>query len=198
VLILLVVFTSINVVGVPSLATGEVSWSANRPIAWNDFQGAPPDNAENMPQAAEIHTTIRWHLELIMEYDCQHPLWEAGVNRDSLVVTNAMNPSLSWVAPGKQSNAILNHEQRHFDINEVYRRKLQNAVLPLAAEGDTAEEAKKALQALINKTAEEILDQLAKTQERCDEETCHGTDLQGQEAWNKRIDSWLVDPSQTP
>ncbi len=198
VLILLGVFTSISVIGFPVVATGELPWSSNRPIEWDDFQGVPPDNAENMPQAAEIHTTIRWHLQLVMEYDCQHHLWEAGVNRDSLVVTNAMNPSLSWVAPGKQSYAILKHEQGHFDLNEVYRRKLQNALLPLAAEGDSAEEAKKALQERINKTAEEILDQLAKTQERYDEETCHGTDQQGQEAWNKKIDSWLVDPSQAP
>lgn len=197
-LILLGGLVSISVIGFPLVVMGELPWSSDRPIGWDDFQGCPPGHAETIPQVAEIHTTIRWHLELVVEYDCQHYLWKAVVNRGSLVVTNTMDPSLSWVAPGKRSNAILNHEQGHFDLNEVYRRKLQNALLPLEAEGDSAELARQTLQGLIGKTSEEILDQLAKTQERYDEETCHGTDLQVQEAWNQTMDAWLTNPSQVP
>ncbi len=197
-LILLGVFASISVIGFPLVATGELPWSSNRPIEWDDFQGVLPVNAENMPQAAEIHTTIRWHLELVMEYDCQHYLWKAVVNRGSLVMINAMDPTLSWVIPSRRTNNALRHEQGHFDLNEVYRRKLQKALSALAAEGNSAELARQTLQGLIDKTSEEILNQLAKTQERYDEETCHGTDLQGQAAWNQAIDAWLADPGLAP
>jgi len=198
VLIPLGVFASISVIGFPLVTTGELPWSSNRPIEWDDFQGRTPEYAETILQAAQIHITIWWRLEMIMEYDCEHHIWKAAVRGDSLVVTNTMNPSLSWIAPGKQSNTILTHEQGHFDINEVYRRKLQVVLSNHVAEGDTAEGTKEALQAQINKTAEEILDQLAKTQERYDEETHHGTDLQGQEAWDQTIDAWLANPSQAP
>ena len=173
-------------------------WLPDRPIGWGDFQGKPPVHAKSTGHAAEIHTTIRWHLELVMEYDCQHSLWKAVVNRSSLVVTNTMDPTLSWVIPGRKTNTALRHEQGHFDLNEVYCRKLQKALPPLAAEGATAELARHALQGLIDKTSEGILAQLAETQERYDEETCHGTDLQEQVAWDQAINVWLADPGLAP
>ena len=178
--------------------TDELLWFLDRPIGWGDFQGKPPVHAESTGQAAEIHTAIRWHLELVIEYDCQQYLWKAIVNRGSLVATNTMDPTLSWVVPGRRTNTALRHEQGHFDLNEVYRRKLQKALPALAAEGDTAESARHALQGLIDKTSEETLNQLAETEERYDEETCHGTDLQGQAAWNQAIDAWLGDPDLAP
>ena len=195
VLILVGVLASI---GVPSVGTGEVTWGPNRLIGWEDFQGAPPVHAESMAQAAEIHMSIRCHLELVIEYDCQQCLWKAAIDRDSLVVTNTMDPSLSFVAPGKKSQTILNHEQRHFDLNEVYRRVLLAALSTLAGQGVDAELAKQAVQQSIDATTEKILAQLAKIQDRYDKETPHGRDLQGQAAWDTTIDAWLADPEKAP
>jgi len=183
---------------VASQQTVQFPWSADRPLLWDDFQGKPPVQAQDMMEAAQIHMTIRWQLQLIMEYNCQRQLWTAIIERPSLTVVNTMVPATSWVDHGRQNSATLNHEQGHFDLNEVYRRKLQAALAPLIAEGGTADAAKQALQALIGAASQEILSQLANTQARYDQETRHGTDLQAQTAWNNRIDTWLGDPSQVP
>ena len=154
--------------------------------------------AQDMMEAAQIHMTIRWQLQLIMEYDCQHQIWTAIVDRPSLKVTNTMVPAVSWVDRGRQNSAILNHEQGHFDLNEVYRRRLQAALTPLTAGGGTADAAKQALQALIDTASEEILSQVTNIQASYDQETRHGTDLQAQTAWNANIEAWLANPNQAP
>lgn len=173
-------------------------WSADRPLLWDDFQGKPPVQAQDMMEAAQIHMTIRWQLQSIMEYDCQHLIWTAIIDRTSLTVANTMVPAVSWVDRGRQNSATLNHEQRHFDLNEVYRRKLQAALAPLTAEGGTADAAKQALQALIDATSQKILSQLTNTQASYDQETRHGTDLQAQAVWNTWIGAWLANPNQAP
>jgi len=196
--LLLCVLAAANGSSVASQETDQFPWSADRPLLWDDFQGKPPAQAQDMMEAAQIHMTIRWQLQLTMEYDCQLQLWTALIDRSSLTVTNTMVPASSWVDRGRQNSGTLSHEQRHFDVNEVYRRKLQAALAPLTAEGGTADAAKQALQALIDTASQEILSQLANTQARYDQETRHGTDLQAQAAWNNRIDTWLGDPSQVP
>ncbi len=196
--LLLCVLAVANGSSVASQETVQFSWSADRLLLWDDFQGKPPVQAQDMMEAAQIHMTIRWQLQLAMEYDCQRQLWTATIDQSSLTVTNTMVPAVSWVDRSRQNSAILSHEQGHFDLNEVYRRKLQAALAPLTAEGGTADAAKQALQALIDTTSQKILSLRAHTQASYDQETCHGTDLQVQAAWNKRIEAWLANPNQTP
>ena len=183
---------------VASQETDQVPWSADRPLVWDDFQGKPPVQAQDMMEAAQIHMTIRWQLQLTMEYDCQLQLWTAIIDRPSLTVVNTMVPASSWVDRSRQNSATLNHEQGHFDLNEVYRRKLQAALAPLTVEGGTADAAKQALQALIDVASEKVMSQLANTQASYDRGTRHGTDLQAQTAWNNRIEAWLANPNQAP
>jgi len=190
----LCVVAAANGSSVASQETDQFPWSADRLLLWDDFQGKPPVQAQEMMEAAQIHMTIHWQLQLIMEYNCQLQLWTAIIDRPSLTVVNTMVPASSWVDRSRQNSATLNHEQGHFDLNEVYRRKLQAALAPLTAEGGTADAAKQALQALIDVASEKVMSQLANTQANYDQETHHGTDLQAQTAWNNRIDTWLGDP----
>ena len=196
--LLLLVLAVANGSSVASQETVQFPWSADRLLLWDDFQGKPSLQAQDMMEAAQIHMTIRWQLQLIMEYDCLYQIWTAIIDRPSLTVTNTVVPAVSWVDRGRQNSATLSHEQGHFDLNEVYRRKLQAALAPLTAEGDTADAAKQALQALIDAASQEILSQLAHTQASYDQETRHGTDLQVQAAWDKRIGACLANPNQAP
>ena len=196
--LLLCVLAVANGSSVASQETVQFPWSADRLLLWDDFQGKPPLQAQDMMEAAQIHMTIRWQLQLIMDYDCQRQIWTAIIDRPSLTVTNTMVPAVSWVDRSRQNSATLSHEQGHFDVNEVYRRKLQAVLAPLTAEGGTADAAKQALQALIDTASQKILSQLTNTQASYDEETGHSTDLQAQAAWNNRIEAWLANPNQAP
>lgn len=51
--------------------------------------------------------------------------------RDSAFVTVVafMNPQESWVISNERTNALLKHEQLHFDISELHARKLRQNIL---------------------------------------------------------------------
>jgi hypothetical protein len=176
----------------------EVMWVSESPIHWEFFLAPPPPDAAARTEAAAIHMTIRWSLAYVVAYDARTRSWKGTIDRSTIEVTNTMEPFLSWVVPGKESADILNHEQRHFDLNEVYRRKLLAALEQISAQHESAEETKAALKQEIDATVQKILDKLKEMQEIYDVETAHGSDRTGQTTWDERIDAWLANPNQAP
>lgn len=171
----------------------DVPWCHAAPISWDHFRGVPPPDAHARSEAAAIHMTVRWSLSFIVEYDQRSRRWNGYVEEASLVVTNTMQPSLSWVIPGKDSAAVLNHEQRHFDLNEIYRHKLLAGLSRVRGDGGSSEEVRTALNRAIAATAEQILNALAEAQALYDVETAHGTNPTMQAIWDERIGTWLAD-----
>jgi len=192
--------TSILVGGtdLPTVGPVELPWCSEQPLDWNDFQGEPPIEAALRTELAAIHIALRWHVTSQVEYNRHLDRWEGTVDLSSIEVTNVIDPSRSWVAPGKQSNEVLNHEQRHFDLNEVYRLKLLSALPQSRTVGNSAETVKKELNEAIYSAANKILSKLQEVQEQYDEMTHHGTSPEGQAEWDKKIAFWSINPSQAP
>ena len=149
-----------------------------------------------MLEAASIDMRVTWHVASTVSYDPSRSCWTGRI--DGVTVENTMDPYGSWVVPGKENGVLLNHEQRHFDLNEVYALRLQAELCRISATGKTAEAVKHALSERINGTAAQILSTLSAMQELYDDETGHGTDLSAQAEWDIRIDSWLVRPELAP
>jgi hypothetical protein len=174
------------------LASGtaqEVMWSEALSIHWDLFLATPPPDAALRTEAAAIHMTVRWSLSYIARYNASTRSWEGTIDRSSLNVTNAME---------KECETTLNHEQRHFDLNEVYRRRLALSLSRLTATGASAEITKKLLKERIDATANEIFGALQEMQARYDHETAHGMNSAEQARWNAMIDAWLASLNQAP
>ena len=182
----------------PSGTAEEVVWEETLSIHWDLFLAPPPPDAALRTETAAIHMTVRWSLSYVARYNASTRSWEGAVDQSSLNVTNTMEPFLSWVVPGKECETALNHEQRHFDLSEVYRRKLDLSLSWLTATGASAEITKKLLNEKIAATANEILGALQEMQARYDRETIHGINSAEQARWDKMIDTWLADPNQAP
>lgn len=92
-----------------------MGWKADRPLAWADFTG-PIDETSTF--AASTHSGIdyRWRMNS-----------QAGKMTFSFTVTSYMDKSKSWTKPDKQNDALLKHEQLHFDISEYFARELLKA-----------------------------------------------------------------------
>lgn len=175
-------------------AVPSVPWCATSPIGWHLFQCTPPSDAVHRSEAAAIHMTIDWHAKYSLSSNGGD--WTGQVS--SVTVTNTMQPALSWVVPGKGTTSVLSHEQTHFDLNEVYRRKLE-AVLPcLQARHATKQGVIDALNAAIHRRANEILAQLEAAQARYDAETRHGQSASAQARWESQIAGWLSNPTAAP
>ncbi len=172
-----------------------VSWSSTRPLTWSDFRSPPPANASSLIDVAAIHMTIHWSASYAIRNQ-GGSAWVGTVQ--SLSVVNAMDTARSWVLASRQSPQALSHEQTHFNLNEVYRRKIELALRCLQSTGPTAQVAESALAQRLHQTADAILDRLAEIQGQYDRETRHGNDAAKQVEWNQRVLQWLEQATLAP
>jgi len=138
--------------------------------------------------------TIRWHASYSVT--SSGSTWIGRVQ--NVTVTNTMEPSLSWVVPGKADARVLRHEQGHFDLNEVYRRKLEIVLPCLQSQCASKQGAIDELEAALHQRADGILEQLQAVQGRYDAESGHGNNPSGQARWEARIAAWLLNPVAAP
>ena len=103
------------------LPPGSIRWSAERPLTVADFQARPrPSETLAALTSTDINTG-------------------ASCRNDELRGTAraSFDPASSWVRdPARLTPALLRHEQLHFDLTEVYARRLrqQLALLQLPCE----------------------------------------------------------------
>ena len=134
--------------------SGSIPWEADRKLTWDDFKGPPNEKTSFLASTAyAIDCETQWvEAQLVFRVQC------------------SMQPNVSWVKPGAASEYLLSHEQLHFDIAELYARKLR-------AEISTTDFATKTL----NKILKEITDKNSREREtaqrRYDQETRHSLSL---------------------
>jgi hypothetical protein len=87
-----------------------INWRTRRALTWADFKGAPVEAA---PNAAMTSTSI---------------LIDFNFNNEELKyhLNCVFYPEKSWTKVS--SDLILGHEQGHFDISELFTRKLHKAL----------------------------------------------------------------------
>ncbi|WP_347156965.1 DUF922 domain-containing protein [Pontibacter chitinilyticus] len=92
-----------------AVATKEqLAWSPSRRLSWNDFKGVPQhDNPHHALTAANL-TVDAHRSHNALDYD----------------VRCVFLPSESWTKNNK-SEKLLQHEQLHFDLTEIYARLLR-------------------------------------------------------------------------
>lgn len=193
---LAIALCSISALATTAGDLSHVNWDQASPITWSLFQGTPPADASQRTEAAAIHMTIRWHASYSVS-SINGSTWTGQVA--SITVTNTMEPADSWVVPGKAFASILGHEQSHFDLNEVYRRKLECLLLGTnTCNGATQQAVVDLLNTSLHQTANTVLQQLSDMQTLYDSQTSHGSNSAEQARWQNLISSWLVAPTTAP
>ena len=173
-----------------------VPWSPDSPIGWYDFQSSTPVNAARLVQVAAIHMTIDWRTGYVIRSQSGTLPWAGTI--ENVTVSNTMDPMLSWVISSRASDDALRHERCHFDLNEVYRRKLAAVLSCMRAEGHSSDEVQSSLEQNLHETASKILERLAQMHTTYDEQTEHGTDTAAQMLWEGRVSAWLDAPTTAP
>lgn len=161
------------------------------PVTWDDFQGTPP---ENSPHDAETESGIE-HNEYDFEGSFNSTTGKYEARPTNLKAKATMDKSGSWVKPDKKTDALLQHEQYHFDISEYYARKLQTALEGIVGTGDTPEAATADLDAKVEAKYNEVKAEHRATQDKYDEETDHGRNAEKQAEWCTKIAGWLKPPA---
>lgn len=151
-----------------------ISWSASRPLSWSDFRGNVPIN----PRASAITASgITYSFGTSGTIDAM----EVDFKIDTFFY-----PTKSWYQVELCDSLILSHEQLHFDISELYARKMKKR---LEAETFTYDTVKSRVKAIYR----EILDELDDFQNRYDTETNFSRNPEKQEEWRLQIEKALLE-----
>lgn len=197
-LVVVMIASFVVTLGATAPVPEHVPWSASQPISWGLFLAPYPQDDCLQAEAAAIHMTLNWSVSYVIDYDRNRGVWYGYVDESMIDVTNTMEPSLSWAASQGKSADVLDHEQRHFDLYEVYARKLRTILVRPRITGATTDEVRTTLRKEINVAASAVLDMASQIQSLYDDETAHGTNAAVQASWAAKIDAWLASPIQAP
>jgi hypothetical protein len=172
-------------------AADPISWQADRPLTWSDFRGRVPVGIAP-ERAALAATSLGWSFGYQLEWSrgqCQYRVTE-------IQVSAAFHPADSWVRPSNRNEAILAHEQGHFDITEIHRLMLEQALAPHigatgACEGRNERRISADVERRLRDTLGTIYERFVRNHERVqadyDRETRHSLDAAAQERWLRTI-----------
>lgn len=151
-----------------SLPIGEEkAWDYSNKLTWNDYK-AEPDHASEMSAFSYITLSCNSVSGNLMYID--------------LKVEAKFHPEKSWVKEIRNDKEyLLGHEQRHFDIGEIYRRKMVQSL-------KNFEFSRKTLQRDLDAITKSVYTGHEETQERYDLETNHSLEKDIQEKWDAFID----------
>lgn len=147
---------------------GLIPWSTERQLDWDDFRG-PPQRRSVM--VAESFTQLSYY-------------WDCNGDEVEFSVHAHFNPRKSWVR-GEPTTKLLEHEQLHFDITELYARRLRRNFSELDAPCSYPKE-------MISDHYRELMSDWRKTQERYDRETSHSLVRSEQKKWEEWVSEELA------
>ncbi len=143
-----------------------IAWSPEVRLSWDDFRGKP----QNSRAAAVTASGITYHFSSMATGD--------EVELD-FTVSTFFYPDKSWYHPEVCDSVILSHEQLHFDISELFARKMRRRLK------DTR--FTKNVKAEVRVIYQETIRSLHDFQNRYDDETNFSRDREQQFAWNTKI-----------
>jgi hypothetical protein len=153
---------------------GTIPWSANRPLTWADFKSKPTP-ADRL--AALTSATID------VQAACQDFKFASTVRA-------VFMPTESWVREASKATPnLLRHEQVHFDITELYARKLRQKIS--LAKFDCEH-----LQPRFKNMSNALFAEWQKEEARYDQETNHGLTTDRQRGWEIKVQNQLIQLAQ--
>lgn len=144
-----------------------ISWNEFYKLQWHDFQGLPDEDRMGDAGAVVQIKAKPFLVKKEIKYD----------------VVALFNRSKSWARD--QSPSLLAHEQLHFDIAELYARKVRKKIKALNRSG--VNDIK-----IYNAAIHELLQESNEVDERYDLETLHGAMSGKQAAWSDKVKQELA------
>ena len=147
--------------------SNEIPWNASRKLTWSDFRSKPDQNATNAALTSS---------KIIFNYSY------GSDNGFTFTINCVFDKNTSW---GRvKTDYILSHEQGHFDIAEIYARRLYKALKNYSFD---ATRVSKEVPALYQKMMKEEND----FQDQYDNETNYSRDKPQQAVWLEKIQHQL-------
>ncbi|MDN3693503.1 DUF922 domain-containing protein [Chryseobacterium tructae] len=95
----------------------KIIWQEGQKLKWDHFKS--PVNRKNNPDVA-AYTNCGWEYSVVKSSNPKSPV--------KIEIKTIFNEDKSWKDVNKINDYILLHEQKHFDIAEVFVRKFRKSV----------------------------------------------------------------------
>lgn len=146
-------------------------WNENRKITWDDFKSQNKVHSYEQASAVMAPGLIAYPKNI-----------EASKIKEVKIIAT-VSKNQSWYKI--KEDYILNHEQMHFDITEIYARKFRKELAQIEEFGN--EISPNIFLLLFNKIDEEHWN----FQSQYEDETQRGTNFNQQKIWNEKIQKLL-------
>ncbi|MGK0386126.1 MAG: hypothetical protein ACI849_000733 [Patiriisocius sp.] len=163
-------FTSVN-------DKEKVAWEEGSKLSWSMFKGSP-ENLSGFVASTNSGISVSFSVAT-----------RDGKVRVNYEVQSYFYPNNSWYKRGHVNAYVLAHEQTHFDISELFSRKLKQEFSVITKDKNFQSKAEKVYQQ--NEQERVVMQQLF------DEESDHSRDSEQEEAWEafvqkeiKKYDAW--------
>jgi len=143
-----------------------IRWQENLKLTWEDYKGKP-DPATDAAASTATYLGIEYSFEN---------------NKVGFKITNSFSLSRSWVR--HKTDHVLSHEQGHFDIAEIFARKLNREMKSYTFNAGT-------YKTDLRTIYENVLRQKEEMQNAYDAETDHSINKEKQAEWLKKIAQFL-------
>lgn len=142
-----------------------IVWNDVDRITWDFFKGDPPASKHEAITCSTVY--------------CKYE--ESDKSKLKMNIRACFIKKESWKKEKTPSDYLLNHEQKHFDITEIFTRKLRKILSDTAFKNESI--AKKEIPKIIRNN-NKIFNAF---QEVYDKETNHSINKEQQEFWDKKI-----------
>lgn len=145
----------------------EVPWDTNMRLHWKDFKGEVPLGA-----SAAATTASGISYQFSTHYEGNRMMVDYEVNA-------FFYPEKSWYKPKICNDVTLIHEQLHFDISELFARKMSREM--------SKNHFTKDIKAEVRKIYRRTLRELNDFQNKYDNETDYSRNIEQQNVWIDKI-----------
>ncbi len=143
-----------------------LEWSASKKLTWSDYK-ADPDPYSDAAASTTTYLSIEYNITL---------------KYFGYKIESRFSKTRSWGL--HKTDYILIHEQGHFDIAEIFARKLNKLMKGYKFDWDTYRQD-------LKKIYQDVLSEKEEMQNKYDEETNHSINKEKQEEWLKKISATL-------
>lgn len=166
---LFLIFLSVSVMAQkPKLGKNEIEWRSTYKLVWGDFKAGVPSKHE---------------FSALSNIGFKFSVNQPNLTSLNVYLLTIFNRDNSWVKRTHKSGNLLNHEQKHFDLYEVWMRKCRKEII----ETITLKNAKDKLESLVTKYHKLAL----KDQTKYDNQSKHSINTEKQAEWDKKISEEL-------
>lgn len=144
-------------------------WNADSKLSWSDFKGKP---ATGTSEEAMTASSVQYNYSI-------------SGGKIQWQVYAKFYPNASWKSLKVYSDYLLQHEQLHFDISELYARMLRKQLTEKIKSSKDA--------SLLKKIGDSIINAWDIEQDAYDRETNHSMNEKSQAIWQAKIHERLAE-----